>query len=223
MNLKELLGEELYNQVIEKVGKDNELLLNNKKENTYVPKSRLDSVIGQKKILSEKVDDLEIQLQEMGTDVNNVEALKTQLKTAQDEITTAKHEVEVIKKEAEIRLAITESGAKKKDVISKLLDLDKIKIKEDGTLDGLKEQIEALKTDVPELFVSAQPNPNPAQPQESEQGNDPNVQPPNPAQPQGGTGSPGKGGTAGGGKVESIGAKLAKKRATAVPDFDYFK
>lgn len=220
MNLKEILGEELYNQVLEKVGKENELLLNNKKENTYVPKSRLDSVIGQKKVLSDKVDDLEIKLQEMQGDMTNVETLKTQLKTAQDDITTAKKEVEVIKKEAEIKLAITESGAKKKDVISKLLDLDKIKIKEDGTIEGLKEQIEAIKTDVPELFVSAQPNPNPNPAPTGDDGKGTDPQPPN---PQGGTGSPGKGGPTGGGKPESIGAKLAKKRASAVPEIDYFK
>lgn len=230
MDLKELLGEELFTQVQAKLGNDTELLVNNKKESNYIPKSRFDSVLGQKKVLSDKIDNLEIQLEEMKGDVANVETMKTQLQQAQDDIVQAKQEVTNVKKQAEIKYAIAQSGAKKTELVAKLLIEDKITIKDDGTIEGLEEQIKALKTEVPELFT--------ATPQANNQGGngggtDPNKKPNDEGgetgekgdntQIEGGTGSPGNGGAGGAGKTESIGAKLAKKKASAVTQVDYFK
>lgn len=224
MNLKELLGEELYNQVVEKIGTgDHEILVNNKKENTYVPKTRLDMVLNQKKLLAEQVDSLEIKIDEMSKDVSNVEALKTQLQTAQDDIVKAKEEVKDVKRDAEIRFAIAESGAKKKDLVTKLIVSDKITFKEDGTIEGLKEQIEELKKEAPELFIKTQPEGKPT-PNEGGKGEQDNNEDPQDDQNKGGTGSPGNGGKGGqGSKPSSIGEKLAKMRATSSPEVDYFK
>lgn len=229
MDLKELLGEELFTQVTEKLGKHKniELLVNDKKENSYVPKSRLDTVIKQKGALSDKVDELEVQLEEMRTGEADIESLKAQLQDAQTKIADAKAESTKIRKDSEIKLAIAGSGAKKSDLITKLLDADKVVIKEDGTVEGLEEQITALKEEAPELFgvINTQPQGGtagkPARGSgEGSDGDDGEEASQNP----GGTGNPGKGGNGRKGKVETIGERIAKRRvATHSPEVDFFK
>ena len=60
MNLKEKLGEELYSQVVEKLG-DTKIMID---DGNFIPKSRFDEVNTQKKELKEQVDTLNKNLQE---------------------------------------------------------------------------------------------------------------------------------------------------------------
>ena len=238
MELKELLGEELYDQVMAKLAEDKnnkniELLVNDKKENTYIPKSRFDTVIQQKKALGDKVDELEIQIEEISNSSEDVEAIKTQLAEAQTKLSDAKTEVQNIKKDAEIKLAIASSGAKKSDLIAKLLDASKVTLKEDGTVEGLKEQLESIKQDVPELFNVISPaGGKPGTPSGGSQGGSEGAGEDDSngnnggegGTPAGGTGNPGKGGKGSKGKVETIGERLAKRRvASHSPEVDFFK
>ena len=61
MNLKEVLGEELYNQVKEKVG-DKELFVN---DGTYIPKKKFDDLNDDKKKIKEQLDDANKKIEEL--------------------------------------------------------------------------------------------------------------------------------------------------------------
>ncbi|MEG2919113.1 MAG: phage scaffolding protein [Clostridium sp.] len=104
------------------------------------------------------------------------EDLEGQLKTANEIITTLKKDnkgnedlqkkvteyegtIETLKKDSEkksydmaLELELTKANAKKTKAVKSLLDLEKIKQKEDGTFEGLNEQLEELKMSDDYLF-----------------------------------------------------------------------
>lgn len=76
--LKELLGEELYNQVKEKIG-DKELFIN---DGTYIPKKKFDDLNNDKK-------DLQKQLEEVNTKVKELSSIDAEkLKKEIEELNT---------------------------------------------------------------------------------------------------------------------------------------
>ena len=93
-----------------------------------------------------------------------LEAKELKKKTASDDEKATMEAVEEATKEvesrykgflvaAEAKSALTEAGlASGHDRFLKMLDLDAIEVEEDGTIEGLDEQVAALKTDFPEVF-----------------------------------------------------------------------
>ena len=71
-------------------------------------------------------------------------------KKYQDDLTSAK-------KEAAIKLAIAEAKPKSEKALMAFLDTDIVKLNDDGTVTGLKEQLENIKKDNGFLFEEADP------------------------------------------------------------------
>lgn len=151
MDLKQLLGEELYNQI--------EAKLDGKKimidDGNFIPKQRFNEVNEAKKELSKQLADRDKQLEDLTVKANGNEELTKELEAlkATNAKTVEEYEAKIKANEFNYALDNALSGAKSKNnkALKALLDIDSIKY-QDGKLEGLETQIEALKKDAGYLF-----------------------------------------------------------------------
>ena len=125
------------------------------KDNRYVPKNRLDAKIAELAEANEEIESLQKQVK------NPTEAEK-QVKALEEKIAG----MEANAKKEKLTTAINKelAQAKPRDVndLMKFLDMEKVVLKEDGTVDGLTDQLTALQKDKAYLFdnVETQTQPN---------------------------------------------------------------
>lgn len=120
---------------------------------TYIPKVRFDEVNNDKKKLELDVRDRDSQLETLKNSTGDVEGLKKQIETlqAENKAKDEKHAAELkqLKVDAAVEAALSGAKAKNTKAVRALLeiDMDKIKVKEDGTLEGLTldDQIKKLQ------------------------------------------------------------------------------
>ncbi|MHD0316480.1 phage scaffolding protein [Fusobacterium sp. THCT1E2] len=126
----------------------------------YIPKERFDEVNTKKQQLETSVSERDKQLDDLKKSTGDVEALKTQIQTLQNENKTKeetyKTELLNLKKNNALELALTGAKVKNSKAIKALLDDGKIKLKDDGTLEGLSDQLEAIKKTDAYLFEETQ-------------------------------------------------------------------
>lgn len=150
MSLKELLGEELYNQVIEKAG-DNKIAIVS--DGNWFPKDKFDAKNQEVKDLQEQLSDRDKQLNTL-KDVDP-DDLKQQIADLQETNKNAKSEYEANLKDLQltnaIKLAIN-GKVHDEDVATTLIDKEKLVISDDGKVVGLDEQIESLQESKAYLF-----------------------------------------------------------------------
>lgn len=171
--LKEKLGEELYNQVMEKLG-DTKIMVD---DGNFIPKSRFDEVNNQKKELKDQVDNLNKTIESTNKDFEKfkksaemTDELKKQLEDYQTKLATAQtdftvqlktKEEEWTAKETRLRKlsAVKEKflveGAKSNyiDLILDKVDMDKI-IEADGKFIGIDDIAKSTKETYADLFNS---------------------------------------------------------------------
>ena len=149
--LKELLGEELYSQVTEKLG-DKKIMVD---DGNFIPKSRFDQVNQAKKELEVQLKDRDTQLAELSKNNKDNESLLNQIKDLQalNKQTTTDYENKINQMQFDYALdgALTNAKSKNNKATKALLDMNSIKHQE-GKLEGLQEQIEALQKDASYLF-----------------------------------------------------------------------
>ncbi len=125
------------------------------KDNRYVPKNRLDAKIAELAEANEEIESLQKQVK------NPTEAEK-QVKALEEKIAG----MEAQAKKEKLTTAINKelAQAKPRDVndLMKFLDMEKVVLKDDGTVDGLTDQLTALQKDKAYLFdnVETQTQPN---------------------------------------------------------------
>lgn len=124
------------------------------KDNRYVPKNRLDAKIAELAEANEEIESLQKQ-------VKNPTDAEKQVKALEEKIAGME---EAAKKE-KLTVAINKqlADAKPKDVndLMKFLDMEKVVLKDDGTVDGLTDQLAALQKDKAYLFDNVEPQPQP--------------------------------------------------------------
>ena len=149
--LKELLGEELYSQVTEKLG-DKKIMVD---DGNFIPKSRFDQVNQAKKELEVQLKDRDTQLADLSKNNKDNENLLNQIKDLQalNKQTTTDYENKINQMKFDHALdgALTNAKSKNNKALKALLDMNSIKYQE-GKLEGLQEQIEALQKDASYLF-----------------------------------------------------------------------
>ena len=122
----------------------------------FIPKSRFDEVNETKKELELQIKERDKQLKELGEKARGNEELEKQIKELQDanKKAVADYEAKIknIALDNAIKLALKEHKAKYEDLLIGKFDREKLKIKEDGTVEGLEEQIKALKEGYKDLF-----------------------------------------------------------------------
>lgn len=204
-NLKELLGDELYatvNAVLVE-NADVTLLVESKKEPSYLPKSRFDEVNGQRKQYKEQNDQFVKDIETMKESAKGNESLTLELEKAKLKLQDTEKKMGEVKLDAEIKVALKTGKARNEKLVSSLLDKSKLKINDKGEVEGLEEQLKALTESDGYLFDT--------EPKKEEK-KDPNDK----TDLESGTGIIGSGSKGDDkGKVESIGAMLARKKSEA--------
>lgn len=151
MDLKELLGEDLFNQVSEKLG-DKKIMIDDK---NFIPKSRFDEVNEAKKELEKQISDRDKQLKDLSVKAQGNEELTKQIEQLQlsNKQIAKDYEDRINKMQFENALegALTNAKCKNAKALKALLDIDNVKLNE-GKLEGLEEQLNKLKESDGYLF-----------------------------------------------------------------------
>ena len=127
--------------------------INKEAPDNVVPKEQYNTTAEAKKQLEKDVKERDKQLEDLKK-AGSVEDLKKQLEDVQEANKTAKKEYDTtianMKYDSAIEKAL--NGALHPDLMSLKIDKTKLKIKEDGTVEGLDEQVNALKETYKDLF-----------------------------------------------------------------------
>jgi hypothetical protein len=127
----------------------------------YVPKTRLDEVIEERNGLRDQVAERDKQIAELGKSAGDNQALKDQIAQLQTDNKKAADEyaanIAQIRLDNAVELALTGAKAKNGKAVRALLDQSKIKVGEDGTVEGLDAQIKAIQKSDAYLFDTGEP------------------------------------------------------------------
>lgn len=126
-------------------------------------KTSVASLTSERDSYKQGVSDRDAQLKDLKEKSGDNDELKQQIAELQksNKQSAEKYENDLanVKKDSAIKLALRDSKAKDSDLVLKSLDMDNIKLGDDGKLTGLKEQIEGLKESHDYLFDSETPKP----------------------------------------------------------------
>jgi len=151
--LKDILGDDLYKQVKEKLG-DTEVTVVDSND-PMVPKRRLDEVIAERNRYKEQVDERDTQLADLKTGAKDNEVLKAQIADLQAKNKQATEEHEKQLKDQRfafaVERAVAKADARNVKAVVALLDASKISLDGENLL-GFEEQVAALKKSDPFLF-----------------------------------------------------------------------
>lgn len=152
--LKELLGDELAAQVIEKLG-DKQLAVVN--DGSWIPKTKFDEVIADKNVYKQQSDNYAKQIDELSKVTNGNEELSKQLELiksqAEEEKATLLKQLETTKLENALKFKLN-GKVHDLDLTLGLINKEQIKLDEKGNIvEGLDEQYKALAESKPFLFV----------------------------------------------------------------------
>lgn len=174
-DLKELLGEELLNQVTAKLG-DNKIAIVS--DGSYIPKDKFNSIndrkkelegqVGSLKKIADEYEGMKPQLEAMKTASSENPLLKQQLDDLQKKLDssstqmkdyqTKNQEWESKYKSTQIDTAIklglvnAKVNPKYTDLLSTKFDKTKFELDENGTVKGLDEQLQSVQENYKELF-----------------------------------------------------------------------
>lgn len=147
MDLKELLGEDLYNQVIEKAG-DTKLAIVS--DGSYIPKQKFDEKNNEVKDLKAELKQRDEQIGQLKTSAQGNEELTKQIADLQKANDDWQHKFKSNQLETAIKLAA--KGAKDANDILAFIKRDGLELQEDGAVKGLEGALKGLKESKPYLF-----------------------------------------------------------------------
>lgn len=156
MDLKEMLGEELYSQVMEKAG-DNKIAIVS--DGNWFPKEKFDEVNNNAKELKKQLKDRDSQLEDLKTKAAGNEDFKNTIEQLQNDNKKIKEDYEAKLTQQSFDFALKDalSGAKAKNpkAVEALLNKEAIKLDGEKLL-GLDEQLKAIKESDSYLFEAEQ-------------------------------------------------------------------
>lgn len=122
----------------------------------FIPKARFDEINETKKELEQQIKERDKQLKDLQDKVKGNEELEKTIKDLQESNKKAVDDYEAkirnMALDNAIKLALKENKAKYEDLLVNKFDREKLTIKDDGTIEGLNEQITALKENYKDLF-----------------------------------------------------------------------
>lgn len=127
----------------------------------YVPKTRLDEVIEERNGLRDQVAERDKQIKTLGESAGDNQALKDQVAQLQADNKKAADEYAAnmaqLRLDNAVDLALAGAKAKNSKAVKALLDQSKIKVGEDGKVEGLDDQIKAIQKSDAYLFDGGEP------------------------------------------------------------------
>ena len=124
------------------------------KDNRYVPKNRLDAKIAELAEANEEIESLQKQ-------VKNPTDAEKQVKALEEKIAGMEEAAKKEKLSTAINKELAEAKPKDVNDLIKFLDMEKVVLKDDGTIEGLTDQLTALQKDKAYLFDNVEPQPQP--------------------------------------------------------------
>ena len=157
MNLKQIIGEELFNQLPEEKKKEYAKQdLQDVSEGKYVPKDRFDQVNQQSKDYKEQVSERDRQIESLKNEFKDVDGLKDKVEQLTRDNAKQKedyeNQIKTINFNNALKASLSSYKCKDEDYLKSKIDRNSIKLNSDGTILGLKEQVEAFKKDHEYLF-----------------------------------------------------------------------
>ncbi|MCM3324246.1 phage scaffolding protein [Cytobacillus kochii] len=154
MDIQELLGEELYKQVMEKAGENKLAVVS---DGNWIPKDKFNDKLEDIKNLKEQITSRDDQLEELKK--VDAEALQQKIQELQEENNNTKTEYEdKLQKQTfdyALKDALTDAKVRNPKAAKALLDLESIKLDGDKLL-GLDTQLNTIKESDPYLFETEQ-------------------------------------------------------------------
>ena len=157
MNLKQIIGEELFNQLPEEKKKEYAKQdLQDVSEGKYVPKDRFDQVNQQSKDYKEQVSERDRQIESLKNEFKDVDGLKDKVDQLTRDNAKQKedyeNQIKTINFNNALKASLSSYKCKDEDYLMSKIDRNSIKLNSDGTILGLKEQVEAFKKGHEYLF-----------------------------------------------------------------------
>lgn len=119
-------------------------------------KEQINSLTSERDSLQQQVVDRDSQLDDLRKNAGENDDLKATIKQLQDDNKTAeakyKNDLAAKEKSFKIEGALRDAKAKNIKAVISLINTDKVSVKKDGTLDGLTDQLDALKQSDGYLF-----------------------------------------------------------------------
>lgn len=153
--LEDILGEDLYKQVAEKLGDKEIAIVNN---GLWFPKSKFDAVNEENKGYKKQINDLNQELGKLKGKVEDNEDVEQTIKDLQQQIDNKEKEMASIRKTNAIKFEVLKANPNDVADILPHLKQDSITLAEDGTMTGLEEQLSTLKETKAYLFKEEGPN-----------------------------------------------------------------
>lgn len=161
--LKDVLGDELYNQVAEKLKGNEKIKLANLADGGYVGKEKFDAAETTIADLKKQLADRDKDIAALKRSAGDNEALAKQLEEMQSKYKADTEALNTKIKDnalnAALDLSITKARGKNVTAVKALIDKSKLTLKDDGTVDGLDEALEAIKKSDAYLFEQVETKP----------------------------------------------------------------
>lgn len=155
-DLNELLGEELFNQISEKLG-DAKLIIN---DGNYIPKQKFDEVIGSKNEFKSQVGQLTSELEGLKKSAKGNEELTNAIQELQNKNSEWETKYNKTLIENAVKMEALHHKALDPSDLAKFLNYNELSLDEEGNVEGLKEQINKLKESKIYLFEQEKKNNN---------------------------------------------------------------
>lgn len=152
--LKDILGDELYSQVAQKLEGNENVRIANVAGGAYVPKAKYDEERESTRNYKSQISDLNKQIEALKTAAAGSESLQAQIAEMQRQMQQKEQEMADARIRYSVLDAIRGAKARNADVVLKSIDLGKVS-EANGQLFGLNEQLEALKASDAYLFEDA--------------------------------------------------------------------
>ena len=150
--MKAIIGEELYAQVKEKMGK-----VSFGEYDGFVPRARLNEQIDKLKATEEKIVSYEKQMVDTKNLIKDSEEFKTKFadmeKKFKGDLEGKDKEITNILKKSLVKESLVAAGAKHPDLLMKQVSMDAMTL-DNGKLLGMADTMESLKKEYSDLFVA---------------------------------------------------------------------
>lgn len=165
--LKEILGEELYNQLVAALNMHNGKPENKVKQvkladlgkGEYVSKEEYSALETDKGNLAEQLKTAQGLIEELKKGTSDNETLQGKIGEYETTIATLQKQLKQEKLDSAVKIALLESNCKDVDYITfKLKEKGELALDDSGKVKGMEDRLAALKTQFPDQFASGKSN-----------------------------------------------------------------
>ena len=160
--LKEILGDELFKQVSEKLkaynenpdNKDKQINIANITDGGYIPKQQFDSVTAENQTNAQKLTEANTLIEQLKKSAKGDEALQSKIGEYQTKVAELEAELAKTKVNSAVKVGLMSANAIDVDYLTYKLSEkgEKLELDEQGNIKGWSDKISALKTQFPTMF-----------------------------------------------------------------------